>query len=38
MIRDRKPGTDRNRNDQAAHARVHIRCSFWSARTRPRPP
>src|SRR5206468_11831255 len=38
MIRDRNPGTDRNRNDQAAHARFHIQCWFWSARTRPRPP
>ena len=36
MIRDRKPGTDRNRNGHAAHARFHIQCWFWSARTRPR--
>jgi hypothetical protein len=36
MIRDRKPGTDRNRNDHTAHARFHIQCWFWSARTRPR--
>ena len=38
MIRDRNPGTDRNRNGHAAHARFHIQCWFWSARTRPRPP
>jgi hypothetical protein len=24
MIRDRKPGTDRDRNDQATHARFHV--------------
>jgi hypothetical protein len=36
MIRDRKPGTDRNRNGHTAHARFHIQCWFWSARTRPR--
>jgi hypothetical protein len=36
MIRDRKPGTDRNRNGRATHARFHIQCWFWSARTRPR--
>ena len=36
MIRDRKPGTDRNRNDQATHARFHVQCLLWSARTRPR--
>src|SRR5882724_7309469 len=31
MIRDRNPGTDRNRNAHAAHARFHIQCWFWSA-------
>jgi hypothetical protein len=36
MIRDRNPGTDRNRNGHAAHARFHIQCCFWTARTRPR--
>jgi hypothetical protein len=36
MIRDRKPGTDRNRNAQATHARFHVQCLLWSARTRPR--
>jgi hypothetical protein len=36
MIRDRNPGTDRNRNARATHARFHIQCWLWSARTRPR--
>ncbi len=38
MVRDRNPGTDRNRNARATHTRFHIQCWFWSARTRPRPP
>jgi len=36
MVRDRNPGTDRNRNGHTTHARFHIQCWFWSARTRPR--
>jgi hypothetical protein len=36
MVRDRDPGTDRNRNGHAAHARFHIQCCFWTGRTRPR--
>ena len=38
MVRDRDPGTDRNRNARATHTRFHIQCWLWSARTRPRPP
>ena len=36
MVRDRNPGTDRNRNARATHTRFHIQCWLWSARTRPR--
>jgi hypothetical protein len=38
MVRDRNPGTDRNRNSHTAYTRFHIQCWLWSARTRPRPP
>src|SRR5207244_8375382 len=36
MVRDRNPGTDRNRDARATHTRFHIQCWLWSARTRPR--
>ena len=36
MIRDRNPGTDRNRNGHVAHACFHTQCWLGSARTRPR--
>src|SRR5437588_1687285 len=35
MIRDRQPGTDRNRNDQATYTRFNIQCLLRSERTRP---
>ena len=38
MVRDRDPGTDRNRNAHAAHTCFHTQCWLWSAQTRPRPP
>jgi hypothetical protein len=38
MIRDRNPGKNCNRHARATHARFHIQCRLWSARTRPRPP
>ena len=36
MIRDRDPGTDRNRNARVSNASCHIRSGVWSARTCPR--
>ena len=36
VIRDGDPGADRNRDNEAAGANIHIHVSFWSARTCPR--